>query len=68
LGLFFFAELRFFSKTCRLLIFGLVLIEICLFFGLVFLQISVVRIAFLSNFMALLVFHFTAKGILGVFL
>jgi len=32
------------------------------------LQISVLRIAFFSNFMALLLFQFTAKGILGVFL
>jgi len=33
-----------------------------------FLQISVLRIAFFSNFVALLLFQFTAKGILGVFL
>jgi len=56
-----------FFKTCGLLVFGLVLIEFCLFFGL-FLQISVLRIAFFSNFMALLLFEFTAKSILGVFL
>ena len=29
----FFVELRFFLKTCGLLVFGLVLIEICLFFA-----------------------------------
>ena len=32
----FFVELRFFLKTCGLLVFGLVLIENCCFFGLVF--------------------------------
>jgi len=35
---------------------------------LVFLQISVLRIAFFSNFMAHLLFQFTAKGVLDVFL
>jgi len=33
-----------------------------------FLQICVLQIPFLSNFMALLKFQFTAKGNLGVFL
>jgi len=32
----FLVELRFFFKTCGLLVFGLVSIEFCLFFGLVF--------------------------------
>jgi len=44
LGLFF-VELRVFLKTCGLLVFGLVLIEIFCFLGLL-LQISVLRIAF----------------------
>jgi len=35
-----------FLMTCDLLVFGLVLIEICLFFGLVIMQISVLWIAF----------------------
>jgi len=48
-----------FFKTCGLLVFGLVLIKICLFLGL-FLQISVLLFAFFSNFMALLLFQFTA--------
>jgi len=56
-----------FLKTCGLLVSGLVLIEICLFWAC-FLQISVLRIAFFSNFMALLPFQFPAKGISSVFL
>jgi len=32
----FFVDLRVFLKTCWLLVFGLILTEICLFFGLVF--------------------------------
>jgi len=42
----FFVELRVFMKACGLLVFGLVVNEICLFFGLVFFQISVLWIAF----------------------
>jgi len=59
--------LRFF-KTCGLLVFGLVLIKICLFFWACFLQISVLRIVFLSNFMTIFLFQFAAKRNLGVFL
>ena len=46
----------------------------CLFLGLFwlkfacFMQISVLRIAFLSNFMAILLFQFTVKRNFGVFL
>jgi len=42
----FFVEFPFFLKICGLLLFGLVLIEIYLHFVLVFLQISVLRVAF----------------------
>ena len=59
----FFVDLRFFMKTCRLLVFGLVLIKIACF-----LQVSVLRIDFLSNFMAILLFQCIAKRNLGVFL
>jgi len=62
LGLFF-CGFAFFLKTCGLL----ALIKICLFFR-IFLQISVLRIAFLSNFMAILLFQFTTKRNLGVIL
>jgi len=59
----FFVELRVFLKTCGLLVFGLVLIENCLFFAdFCFAD------CFFSNFLALLLFQCTAKGILGVFL
>jgi len=60
----FFVDLRVFLKTCGLI----VLIKICLFFGLVFLQVSALRIALLSNFIAILLFEFTAKRNLGVLL
>ena len=39
-------DLRFFFKAWGLLVFGVVLIKMCLFFGLVFLQISFLRIVF----------------------
>jgi len=64
LGLFF-VELRVFLKTCRLLVFGLVLFEICLFFGLVFADVCFADCSF-SNFEALLLFECTAKSVLGV--
>jgi len=58
-----FCQVAGFLKTCVLLVFGLVLFEICLFFtNLCFVD------CFFSNFMALLQFQFTAKGNLGVFL
>jgi len=60
-------ELRFFLKACGLLVFELVLIVICLFFGLVFGRILFCGLLFLT-FTALLLFRCTAKGILGVFL
>ena len=66
LGLFF-VELRVFLKTCGLLVFGLVLIEIFLFFGFVIADFCF-KDCFFSNFMALLLFQFPANGILGVFL
>ena len=52
-----------FLRTCGLLVFGLVLIEICLFFS----DFCFADCVF-SNFMALLLFQCSAKGILGVFL
>jgi len=61
LGLFF-CGVAFFFKTCGLLLFGLVLIEICCFLGLFFAD------CFFPNFLATLLFQFTAKGILGMFL
>jgi len=57
-----------FFKTWGLLVFGFILIEIRLFFGLVFRRFLFCGLLFFSNFMALLLFQFTAKGILGVFL
>jgi len=62
-GLVFFVELRFFLKTCGLLVFGLILIEICLFFT----DFSFAD-CFFSYFMALFLFQFTTKGMFGVFL
>jgi len=56
LGLFF-LKLRVFLKTCGLLVFGLVLTEICLF-----LQIYVFLIAFSLNFMAILCFNLLQKA------
>jgi len=56
-----------FFKTCGLLVFGLVLIEICLFFEIVFADFCF-EDCFFSNFMALSLFQFARKGILGVFL
>jgi len=64
----FYVELRDFLKTCGLLVFGLVLMEIGSFFWACFLQISVLWIAFFSNVMTLCLFYFTAKANLGVFL
>jgi len=49
-------------KVCGLVVFGLVAIEICLFFGRVFADFRFAD-RFFSNFMALLLFQFTAKGI-----
>jgi len=50
-------------KTCGLLVFGFVLVEICLFYAdFCFAD------CFFANFMALLLFQYTAMGILGVFL
>jgi len=51
-------ELGFCLKTYGFLVFGLVLIEICLFF-----QDFCFVDCFFSNFMALLLLQFTAKGI-----
>ena len=70
LTLLFSREFEFFLWSCRFFwrLAG------CLFLGLFqlkfacFLQISVLRIAFFSNFTALLLFQCTARGILGVFL
>jgi len=56
-----------FLWSCGLLIFEFVLFESCLLFALVFAD-SVQRIAFFSNCMALLLFQFTAKRNLSVFL
>jgi len=42
----FFVDLRFFLKTWALLVFGLVLIEICLFFGLAFCRFLFLRLLF----------------------
>jgi len=64
----FFVELRIFSKACGLLVFGLALIEICLFFGFVFCRFLFCGLFFFSNLMELLLFQFTAKDILGVLL
>jgi len=62
-GLVFLWSCRFFLRTYGLLVFGLVLIEICLFFAdFCFAD------CFFSNFMAILLFESTAKSILGVFL
>jgi len=52
--------------TCGLLVFGFVLFEICLFFGLGFADLFCGLL--FSNVMALVLCQFTAKGILGVFL
>ena len=52
-----------FLKTCGLLVFGLVLIEICLFFA----DFCFVDCFFLK-FYGIFHFEFAAKGILGVFL
>jgi len=57
----------YFLWTCGLLVFGLVLLEICLFFGLVVCRFLFCGLLF-SNFMALLLFQYTVKGILGAFL
>jgi len=55
----FFVELRFFFKTCGLLIFGLALIEICLFFGLVF-----CRFMFCGLLFFLILWHFCCFNLL----
>jgi len=55
-GLVFFVDLRVFMKTCGLLVFGLVFADFCL------------ANCFFSNFTALLLFHFTTKRNLDVFL
>ena len=52
-------ELRVFLKTCGLLVFGLVLIEVCLFFWACFLQISVLGIAFFQ-----ILWHFCCLNLL----
>ena len=58
-----FCQVAGFLKTCVLLVFGLVLFEICLFFtNLCFAD------CFFFKFSSLLKFQFTAKGNLGVFL
>jgi len=62
-GLVFFVELQVFLKTCGLLAFGLVLIEICLFFA-DFCFTDCLFFKFYGNF----VFEFTAESILGVLL
>jgi len=46
----FFCGVAGFLKTCRLLVFGLVLIEISLFFGLVFCRFLLCGLFFFSNF------------------
>jgi len=56
-----------FLNTCGLLVFGLVLFEIFLFLGLVFVDVCFADCSF-SNFEALLLFEFTAKSVLGVYL
>jgi len=52
-----------FLKTCGLL----VLIKICLFFGLVFCRFQFCALFFFLNFMAFLLFQFIAKFNLGMF-
>jgi len=58
LGLFF-CGVAFFFKTCGLLVFGLVLIEICLFFGLVFADIC-----FADCFFFQISWHFSCLNLL----
>ena len=55
----FFVELRFFLKTCGLLVFGLVLIEICVFFGLVFCRFLFCRLPFFQ-----ILWHFCCLNLL----
>jgi len=60
-------ELRVFLKTCGLLVFGLVLTEICLFLGFFFADFCFSDYFFFKlygNF----VFQFASKGILGMLL
>ena len=55
-----------FLKTCGLLAFGLVLINICFFWACFFADFCTAD-CFFSN-LAILLFHFTAKRNLGLFL
>jgi len=64
LGLFF-VELRSFFEDLRV-VYGLVLFRSCFFWGLLCANFSFVD-CFFSNFMALLLFQFTAKRNLGKF-
>jgi len=57
-----FLELRVFLKTCRLLVLGFVFLKICLFFA----DFCFADVLF-PNLLAILLFHFTSKGGLGVF-
>jgi len=66
LGLFF-VELRVFLMNCGLLVFRLVLIEICLFFGLVFMQISALWIAFFQILWHFFCFNLLLKKIWACF-
>jgi len=61
LGLFF-VELRVFLKTCGLLVFGLVLVEICLFFGLVFCRFQFCRLLFFKFYGTLCCFNLLLKA------
>jgi len=66
LGLFF-CGVAGFLKTCGLLVFGLVLTEICLFFRVFFADFCFSD-CFFFNFYGNFLFQFAPKSILGVFL
>jgi len=62
-----FCGVVFFCEDLRVAFFGFVISQSCLFWAC-FLQVSVLRIAFYKNCMALLLFQFTTKRNLDVFL
>jgi len=63
----FFVVLRACLMACGLLVCGLVLIEICLYFGLVFMQISVLWIAFFQILWHFFCFNLLLKKIWACF-
>jgi len=63
----FFWSCGFFLRLVGCLFLGLLQLKFACFLGLFF-EISVLQIAFFSNFVAVLLFQVTAKGILGLFL